>query len=96
MLIRSSFHCSNVLKQHYNITNEENKLLYKLISRLFLYRRKTILNCLTSIIKDKDEAAKALQELRVSNDARAEQLNIDFYISLLKLLKSKGLITKIV
>lgn len=79
-----------------NIKNEDNKLLYKLISRLFLYRRKTILNCLTSIIKDKDEAAKALQELRVSNDARAEQLNIEFYISLLNLLKSKGLITKIV
>ena len=79
-----------------NIKSEDNKLLYKLISKLFLYRRKTILNCLTSVIKDKDEAANTLKELSVSNDARAEQLDIDFYIRLLNLLKSKGLASKIV
>lgn len=79
-----------------NIKSEDNKLLYKLISKLFLYRRKTILNCLTSVIGDKDEAANALKELCVSNDARAEQLDIDFYIRLLNLLKSKGLASKIV
>ena len=77
------------------IKNKENKELYKLISKLFLYRRKTILNCLTSILSDKEKAQKVLDELGVDANKRAEQLDIKFYIDLLNLLKSKGLITTI-
>ena len=79
-----------------NIKNKDNKSLYKLISKLFLYRRKTILNCLTNIVSDKEVASNLLNELGVKADARAEQLDISFYNNLLKLLKLKGLDTKIV
>ena len=79
-----------------NIKNKDNKLLSKLMTKLFLYRRKTILNSLSSLIKDKELSISFLNELNVDSNARAEQLDINFYLNLLKLLKSKGLETKIV
>ena len=85
-----------VLIPNSNIKNIDNKTLYKLISKLFLYRRKTILNCLTSIVKDKSLATSILDELGVSYNYRAEQFDINFYLKLLNLLKSKGLVNKIV
>lgn len=71
-----------------NIKNEENKELLKLMQQLFLHRRKTILNCLQNITKDKDLASKILDDLGVNKMLRPEQLNINFYKSLLKQLKS--------
>lgn len=71
-----------------NIKNENNKKLYKLMQTIFLHRRKTILNCLQNVTKDKAEAEQILTKLGVSALLRPEQLPIDFYISLLKELKS--------
>lgn len=71
-----------------NIKNENNKELYKLMQTIFLHRRKTILNCLQNVTKDKVEAEQILTKLGVSALLRPEQLPIDFYISLLKELKS--------
>lgn len=71
-----------------NIKKDENKELLKLMKQLFLHRRKTILNCLQNITKDKAVAEKILKEMNVNALLRPEQLDIDFYISLLKVLKS--------
>ena len=74
-----------------NIKNKDNKELLKLMQRLFLHRRKTILNCLSNIVSDKSKAEQILNDLKVDLNLRPEQLPIEFYISLLKVLKSNGL-----
>lgn len=71
-----------------NIKNIENKELIKLMQQLFLHRRKTILNCLQSVTKDKEKANEILDDLGIDKMLRPEQLNINFYKSLLKQLKS--------
>lgn len=76
------------------IKDESNKDLLKLMQRIFLYRRKTILNCLESIVKDKNLASSILIEMNVLTNLRPEQLPIEFYINLLKVLKSKDLSIK--
>lgn len=83
------------LTPNQNIKNEDNKKLFRLMKSIFLHRRKTILNCLSSTIGDKLVAANLLKELNVSELKRPEQLDINFYLNLLKLLKSKDFISKI-
>lgn len=78
-----------------NIKNEDNKLLYKLMVKIFIHKRKTILNCLGSTINDKESAAEILKEMNVSENLRPEQLDINFYKNLLNMLKSKDFISKI-
>lgn len=70
-----------------NIKNEENKEVYKLMSKIFLHRRKTILNCLTTVLNDKEKASLILNKLGINELARPEQLNIEFYISLNREIK---------
>ena len=67
---------------------EDNKELLKLMQRLFLHRRKTILNCLSNVVSDKAKAEQILTKMKVDLNLRPEQLSIEFYISLLKELKS--------
>lgn len=76
------------------IKDESNKELLKLMQRLFLHRRKTILNCLESVVKDKDLANSILTEMKIKSNLRPEQLPIEFYINLLKVLKSMDLSIK--
>ena len=64
--------------------NEENKKLLKLMQQLFLLRRKNILNNLTNVTKNKDKAREILSKLNVDTNKRPEELDINFYISLLK------------
>ena len=71
-----------------NIKNKDNKELLKLMQRLFLHRRKTILNCLSNVVSDKAKAEQILTKMKVDLNLRPEQLSIEFYISLLKELKS--------
>ena len=71
-----------------NIKNLENKELLKLMQRLFLHRRKTILNCLNNATGDKIKSEEILKSLNVNPQLRPEQLDIKFYIYLLKALKS--------
>ena len=73
-----------VLTPNENIKNVENKKLLKLMQQLFLLRRKNILNNLTNIVKDKEKAREILSKLGVDTNLRPEQLDINFYISLLK------------
>ena len=63
--------------------------------KLFIHKRKTVLNCLGSTINDKESAAEILKEMNVSENLRPEQLDINFYKNLLNMLKSKDFISKI-
>lgn len=69
-----------------NIKNEDNKELYSLICRLFLLRRKTILNNLTNITKDKNLSQEILDECLIKTNLRPEELTIDDYKKILKSL----------
>lgn len=84
-----------ILTPNENIKKTENKELYKLICKLFLLRRKTILNNLTNVIKDKEKSIEILSKLNVSQNMRPEQLDINFYISLYFLLKSYDFLNRI-
>ena len=90
--VDSSYFC---LTPNENIENKDNKALFKLISKIFIHKRKTILNCLTSTINDKDIALAILKEMNIDERLRPEQLDINFYINLLNMLKSKDFISKI-
>jgi len=78
-----------------DIKNPQNKDLFKLMVRLFNYRRKTIKNCLSSIIDDKTKIDTILQDLAINEMLRPEQLDINVYINLLNYLKSNNLVSKI-
>lgn len=65
--------------------NEQD--FYKITKAMFLMRRKTILNNLTSYVKDKERAISLLKELNCSENMRPEQLDLDFYLRLTDLIK---------
>ena len=69
-----------------NIKNKDNKELYKVMKQLFLMKRKNILNNLTNLVKSKDKAREILEELGVGTNKRPEELPIEFYINLLKMI----------
>lgn len=75
-----------ILTPNNNIKNESNKSLYKVMKQLFLLRRKNILNNLTNLIKNKEKAREILGKMNVDTNKRPEELGIDFYIDLLKML----------
>lgn len=79
-----------------NIKNENNKIVYYVMCQMFLYRRKTILNNLTILLKSKEKASKILDEMGISYSLRPEQLDINFYIQLSNNLKSFDFISKII
>ncbi len=69
-----------------NIRNEDNEKLFKVMKQLFLLKRKNILNNLTNLVKDKDKAREILERMKIDTNKRPEELGIDFYIDLLKML----------
>lgn len=60
------------------------------MSKLFIHRRKTILNNLTSMLKDKDKAISILTKCNINSLSRPEQLNIKDYQNILILLQSNN------
>lgn len=71
-----------------NIKNIDNEKIYRLMCKIFLHKRKTILNCLYSLIDNKLQASQILEELNTDPLLRPEQLNIEFYIALYNKLNS--------
>lgn len=67
-----------------NIKNPENEKLFKLTNSMFLLRRKNILNNLTNVIHDKEKAKTILGKMGIDTNKRPEELDINFYIDLLK------------
>ena len=68
------------------IKNEENSKLFKTMKQLFLLRRKNILNNLTNLLKNKEKAREILGKMHIDTNKRPEELGIEFYIDLLKML----------
>lgn len=69
-----------------NIKNSENKELFEVMKQLFLLRRKNILNNLTNLVKNKEKAREILGKKEIDSNKRPEELPIEFYINLLKML----------
>ena len=74
------------IKPNKNIKNEENKKLFNTMKQLFLLRRKNILNNLTNLVKNKEKAREILEKMGVDTNKRPEELPIEFFINLLKML----------
>lgn len=72
-----------------NIKNDSNKDVYRLMCKLFLHRRKNILNCLSSVCSDREEAKNILCECGLSENLRPEQLKIEDFQKLFEVLKSR-------
>ena len=74
------------IKPNKNIKNEDNLKLYKVMKQLFLMRRKNILNNLSNLVKNKEKAKEILEKMGIDTNKRPEELTIEFYINLLKML----------
>ena len=75
-----------VIKPNSNSKNEENEKLFKTMKQLFLLRRKNILNNLSNLVKSKEKAREILDKMKIDTNKRPEELPIEFYINLLKML----------
>lgn len=75
-----------VLTPNKNIKNEENEKLFKTMKQLFLLRRKNILNNLTNLVKNKEKAREILEKMKIDTNKRPEELPIEFYMNLLKMI----------
>lgn len=71
---------------NHNIKNDQNVALFKVMKQLFLLRRKNILNNLTNLVKNKEKAREILEKMQIDVNKRPEELGIEFYINLLKML----------
>lgn len=74
-----------------NVTNDRKyvneKLFFQVTKAMFKMRRKTILNNLTSYLKDKEKASKILNDLSCQETMRPEQLDLNFYLKLTDKIK---------
>lgn len=75
-----------VVRPNENIKNSDNVQLFKTMKQLFSLRRKNILNNLTNLVKNKEKARSILEKMNIDTNKRPEELPIEFYINLLKLL----------
>ena len=75
-----------VLTPNQNIKNKENEKLFNVMKQLFLLRRKNILNNLSNLVKNKEKAREILEKMGINANKRPEELPIEFYINLLKML----------
>ena len=75
-----------VLTPNQNIKNKENEKLFNVMKQLFLLRRKNILNNLSNLVKNKEKAWEILEKMGIDANKRPEELPIEFYINLLKML----------
>lgn len=75
-----------VITPNEKIKNEDNEKLFKTIKQLFLLRRKNILNNLSNLVKSKEKAREILEKMQIDTNKRPEELPIEFYINLLKMI----------
>ena len=77
------------IERHYDYDFELVKETYKVACKLFINRRKTILNNLSNLI-NKEEAIKILETLNIDAILRPEDISFDKFYELTKLLKDRG------
>lgn len=71
-----------------NIDNNiNNNDLYKFLNQMFLMRRKTILNNLSTYIKNKELAINILNQCNIDTLRRPESITLDEYLELYKVYK---------
>lgn len=70
-----------------NSSIERANKLYDLCSALFLWRRKTIKNNLSTYLKSDEYASKILKEAGIDERERPEQISPERYLSLLDMLQ---------
>ena len=84
--------CSSVVFA-INIDSNKNRTTaikaFKLAKQLFLNRRKTILNNLTNLVKNKELALKTLNDLSISPLLRPEQLSPEKYLAISEYLSEE-------
>ena len=84
--------CSSVvfsIKISENVDRQKCLDVYKLSKKLFLNRRKTIYNNLSSYLGDKNEAEYILNELAIPLIKRPEELSPDVFVKLCDCLSQK-------
>lgn len=64
------------------------KRLFRVAQAMFHHRRKTILNNLLSLVKNKDQATAILTQLSLDSARRPETLTVDEYVALTKALSN--------
>ena len=69
-----------------NIDKEQTIKLYSLLNKLFLMRRKTILNNLTTVTKSKERAIEILEYCKIDVLKRPENLTLINYLDILNAL----------
>ena len=74
------------IKPNEHIKDPNNLRLFKTMKQLFLLRRKNILNNLSNFVQNKEKAREILEKMGVDTNKRPEELPIEFYINLLKML----------
>lgn len=70
-----------------DIDHETARQLHKITNSLFHHRRKTIRNNLTLYLKSSEKADRLIAELGVDGSKRPEELDLSFYLRLIKQLK---------
>jgi 16S rRNA (adenine1518-N6/adenine1519-N6)-dimethyltransferase len=70
-----------------DIDHETARQLHKITNSLFHHRRKTIRNNLTLYLKSSEKADRLIAELGVDGSKRPEELDLSFYLTLIKQLK---------
>lgn len=68
----------------------ETKAFFYFIKKMFLHRRKTILNNLASMLKSRPEAAACLSALKLAENLRPEMIKVDDYIALFKSINQEN------
>ena len=84
--------CSSVvfsIKISENVDRKKCLDVYKLSKKLFLNRRKTIYNNLSSYLNDKNQAEYILNELAIPLNKRPEELSPDVFVKLYDCLSQK-------
>ena len=69
-----------------DVNCEEAAALYRLVSQLFLHRRKTIYNNLQTIVNDSLKAKAVLENSGIDPKRRPEELSLEEYLGLLSQL----------
>jgi len=69
------------------VDREKAKRIYAFVSQLFLHRRKTILNNLSSYLKDPDSAKEALAQAGIRPETRPESISVEEFVALFGVVK---------
>jgi len=88
--IDSAFICISPNTDSINKTSEDGKYFFRTIKVAFSSKRKTLLNNLNNGFKiDKHEIEAILESLKINPRVRAQELNLNNYLELAKILENK-------